>query len=202
MTTLRILETPDALAADAKPEIPAKSYERPCERCGAVFRVRPSDVRKALAKGNRPRRFCSTKCQHESYRGAGNPKWRGGTVRQVSGYIYEYAPGHPHATQDGYVMQHRLVMERSLGRYLDPAEVVHHRNHIRDDNRPENLALLPDQSTHRQLHGYFKEQSCGSCGTAVSRSAAHRRRWSRAYCSRRCAALAASKAAAQKVRTQ
>lgn len=200
MTTL--FETPAAPTAGAPAMIPTKSYERPCDQCGKTFRVRPSAVRKAVAKGNKPPRFCSSKCQHESYRGAGNPKWRGGRIVQTSGYVYAYAPNHPHATQDGYVMEHRLVVERTLGRFLRPEEVVHHRNHDPGDNRLENLELMPSQTAHRERHGYFEDHSCAACGAPVRRSAAHRRRWTRAFCSRRCAALTASQAAAQKARTQ
>jgi hypothetical protein len=48
---------------------------------------------------------------------------------------------HPRAGSNGYVFEHVLLMEERLGRHLLPGETVHHRNGLRDDNRPENLEL-------------------------------------------------------------
>lgn len=48
---------------------------------------------------------------------------------------------HPRADANGYVLQHILVMEQHLGRYLDKRFTVHHKNGIRNDNRIENLEI-------------------------------------------------------------
>ena len=52
-----------------------------------------------------------------------------------------WSPGHPRSGKGRYVFGHILVMEEILGRHMLPDESVHHRNGVRDDNRPENLEL-------------------------------------------------------------
>lgn len=76
-------------------------------------------------------------------------------IRDTDGYILVRVPGHPQANSGGYVREHRLVMERELGRPLLAEEVVHHRNGTKDDNRPENLRLYASHSEHfsEELHG-------------------------------------------------
>lgn len=84
----------------------------------------------------------------EAIRGKKHGNWKGGRIRDSQGYIRVMKPGHPHAQSKGYVMEHRLVMEEMLGRPLEPWELVHHKNKIKDDNRSENLELVAREN-HR-----------------------------------------------------
>lgn len=88
--------------------------------------------------------------------GAAHKGWKGGR-RLVKGYVYIYQPSHPNVTKAGYVAEHRLVMEKKLGRYLDRNEVVHHLNDDPSDNRPENLELFSSNRSH------LKETLRGKC---------------------------------------
>ena len=65
------------------------------------------------------------------------------------GYIRVYLPQHPAAGVNGAILEHRLVMEQHVGRFLDRSEWVHHRNAVKDDNRIENLQIV----VHAQANG-------------------------------------------------
>ena len=72
-----------------------------------------------------------------------HPNWKGGKYKHHDGYVYVLKPDHPYANHQGYVFEHRLIMEQHVGRYLIPnIDDVHHINGIKDDNRIENLQLL------------------------------------------------------------
>lgn len=129
-------------------------------KCGTKFAVR---------KGRESTSFyCSRKCfaQHYIYSDATrlkmrkshlglharekHPFWKGKILRDGYWYIKTY--NHPNGGKQGYVAEHRLVMEAHIGRYLTRKEVVHHKNHIPTDNRIENLELCESAGQHTLKH--------------------------------------------------
>lgn len=79
---------------------------------------------------------------NSNQKGANNRYWKGGKIIDNFGYILVWCPYHPYANHLGYVKEHRLIMEKSIGRFLKKGEVVHHINEIVSDNRIENLKLM------------------------------------------------------------
>lgn len=126
-----------------------ETVEYDCAVCGVHVSVYRRLSQRVQAK------YCSVRCTGLAQRGVGNPAYSGGRVRLANGYIGVLAPDHPDADPRGYVLEHRLSAERMLGRRLCLGEVVHHRNHRKDDNRDENLQVFASHSEHMRHH-------CGS----------------------------------------
>lgn len=109
-------------------------------------------------------RSCARRFERAYYFGGRAPGWKGGRVRHSAGYVWVWTPTHPRARTTPYVFEHILVMERLLGRYLEPNERIHHRNGRRDDNRPEDLELwrqLTDPSGIRAADYHCPGCECG-----------------------------------------
>lgn len=118
----------------------------PCRSCRRQAREEigelPPHKQKYCECGNR-RSINALRCR-ECHLKHYSPPGVGCRVKKcnVDGYVYVPAPpGHPSATKSGRIAEHRLVMEKVLGRPLLPGETPHHRNGLRSDNRPENLEL-------------------------------------------------------------
>lgn len=62
-------------------------------------------------------------------------------MNNTEGYVWLVRPEHPNCFKNGRVAQHTVVMSEMIGRPLVKGETVHHKNGVRDDNRPENLEL-------------------------------------------------------------
>lgn len=112
-------------------------------------------------------------------RGAKGANWRGGRRIDNDGYVLVYAPEHPR-NRCGAVLEHRLVMEKILGRYLLPHEVVHHKDKNKQNNDPSNLELFSENSRHLKhertgLVPRWTEDGLRRMREAVLRSAAIRR---------------------------
>ena len=84
--------------------------------------------------------------------------WKGGRINR-EGYIAIYKPDHPSVKNKPYIMEHRLVMEKFLGRYLFPWETIHHKNGIKTDNRIENLKLLPSNEHNTKIQKVYQENT-------------------------------------------
>lgn len=156
-------------------EIP-KHWICECDYCGKRFNRR--DGRAKRYKHH----FCSRACRYKWYVGENNVNhgkpmlkqvkkaiikantgrcpWNFKGVKKSRGYVLIFKPEHPNAVgkDNKYMCEHRLVMEKHIGRYLYPYEIVHHINGIKDDNRIENLELLPNNSVHnKQIQKVYLE---------------------------------------------
>ncbi len=78
-----------------------------------------------------------------------NPNWKGGRYKK-DGYIFIYKPKHPYCSQIGYVREHRLIVEKQIGRYLLPKEKCHHLGK-KDDNRLHMLMAFINDSAHQRF---------------------------------------------------
>ena len=125
--------------------------------CGNEFKTYVSKI--ALGRG----KFCSVGCANGYFKGKSfSPKSQFkkgqhphnfvGRHLNWAGYVQIHSPGHPNHDARGYVKEHRLVMEKHIGRYLTKEEQIHHLNGKKQDNRIENLQLTTHKE-HIKIHG-------------------------------------------------
>lgn len=86
--------------------------------------------------------------------GEKNHQFASGRRIDLDGYVLVTAPAdHPYARQrtnraTKLMYEHRLVLERHLGRYLLPSEVVDHADGLTLHNSPANLRLFESNAEH------------------------------------------------------
>jgi hypothetical protein len=150
---------------------PAKKTEQFCRTCMGKEASR-SVVVWRKSKKHRENCRCST-CYKPDQHGENGPTWNGGKTK-VGKYIgvlllpddpfYEMGDKKNH-----YVLEHRLVMAKKIGRPLKRYETVHHKNGNPIDNRVENLELWVGNhgkgqrvedilNEYAELFGYRKAQ--------------------------------------------
>lgn len=111
------------------------------------FKCADTTIRRWLKKFGIPIRTNS-----ESKIGGKNHNWKGGETLHEDGHVLVRSPDHPNVNANGYIRRSRLVMEKHLGRYLSPGEIVHHKNEDTSDDLIENLDLFPGTSEHVSFH--------------------------------------------------
>jgi hypothetical protein len=120
--------------------------------CKKTFKTFPSKV------GH----YCSYSCNNVKKPGTFKKghkwvgKFRTEKRKMQHGYIEIYSPNYPNKNVRNGVLEHRIVMEKHLKRYLLPEEVVHHINFNVSDNRLKNLMLFPNQALHAHHHSILK----------------------------------------------
>ena len=122
-----------------------------CRFCKKEILIYPNRIKRIKSKDKFI--FCSHKCkgkwQTKYLLSEKHPSWKGGKWIDKLGYIYVSARNHPNKVHNGYIFEHRLVVEKKIGRYLRQDEHIHHLNGIKDDNRPENLAITNNKDHDR-----------------------------------------------------
>ena len=140
-----------------------------CKLCGKEVRRNPGMVKRSKNT------FCSPACRSafsKTERGAIWSTWKGGRyLFHTTGYMYVCHP--TKRKPDGsraLILEHRLVMERHIGRPLERHEHVHHLDGDKTNNTLSNLHLCQSAKEHKQFHLKPRLQCvCPSCGITFER---------------------------------
>lgn len=113
-------------------------YEKDCLYCGSRC-VLPTKKRK----------YCTSDCANLAIRkfGKDHPRWKNGKAQIASGYVL-IKIGYKK-----YMFEHRLKMQKHLGRKLLKTEIIHHKNGIKNDNRISNLCIMTRAEHAWEHHG-------------------------------------------------
>lgn len=119
------------------------------KKCKNTFEKRihkfPSDTRREKNK------FCSNKCALAVCRTRKHQIQAAKMAAKVIIEKYRGTGTKTYVNENGK-HQHRVVMERHIGRRLKKGEIVHHIDRNKKNNEIKNLLLLKSQSEHFKLH--------------------------------------------------
>jgi len=78
--------------------------------------------------------------------------FKGGKRFNNGGYVEILDKNNSSSNKQGYILEHRLIMEKSLGRKLSSTEIVHHIDGNKKNNNIDNLMLCKDRKEHNRIH--------------------------------------------------
>lgn len=153
------VRSPDFCSQSCRSAATRRKRTVECPNCGALFVARSTQTEGGRAP------YCSQSCASSHV--PRTEKWNRNIANAQRGRRVLNGEDHPSykgglsRTSDGYIkisaganagrMQHTVLMEEKIGRRIKPNEVVHHRNHIKSDNRLENLQLMT-RAEHLRHH--------------------------------------------------
>jgi hypothetical protein len=132
-----------------------------CKVCGNKFKI------KSRIKWSKKAKYCSRKCclnssaikktqfqkGHKKSNLSSNAQWKGGKIIDEKGYIrIRFSP-------NKWQYEHRIVMEKHLGRKLRKSEQIHHIDSNKINNVISNLILFPNPRAHTNFHLFLKNKS-------------------------------------------
>lgn len=96
--------------------------------------------------------MCSLECQRTFRCVPDGAKKNKRGRKELDGHILIKQINHP-AAKKGWIPEHRYVVEKNIGRYLENHEIVHHINMDKTDNCFENLHVFKNNTEHFLSHG-------------------------------------------------
>ena len=121
-----------------------------CEGCQSTFTL-VKDIHGHL---NKKKIFCTRQChlRTKNVPGAAH-SIKGGKAAAAVNIDRLRGTGTKTYVKENGLHQHRIVAEKLIGRPLLQGEVVHHEDHDKKNNDPDNLLIFPSQAEHAKHHG-------------------------------------------------
>ena len=132
-----------------KPEHPRRKRCQACSRVLCVLCATDISKSASLSRVLKGRKRicidCYSFCIFNRFRGGVPVAPLGERRKGKQGYVYV-------KTEQGWELEHRMVMAKTLGRPLKAGEIVHHKDEDRANNDPGNLVLCQGLREHLQTH--------------------------------------------------